>query len=84
MTVQLHPDVLKALRRLPRPTFAAALVKLLALPENPRPAGALKLAGTEHAWRIRIGEYRIIYTIDEKADELTVTFIGPRGDAYRG
>jgi mRNA interferase RelE/StbE len=46
-----------------------------------RPAGSLKLRGHE-AWRIRAGDYRVIYKIDDGAKIVTVVMIGHRSEAY--
>jgi mRNA interferase RelE/StbE len=55
-------------------------IRLLA--ENPRPPGWIKLANRE-GWRIRIGEYRVIYKIDDEQKTVTVLAIGHRRDVYR-
>lgn len=50
--------------------------------QNPRPSGCLKLTG-RNGWRIRGGDYRIIYEIDDKQEMVTVLHIGHRRDVYR-
>ena len=58
--------------------------KLTALARNPRPRGAVKLQGREYTgWRIRVGNYRILYTIDDAAGVVSVYRIRPRGSVYR-
>jgi mRNA interferase RelE/StbE len=52
------------------------------LGENPLPPGAVKLSGRK-GWRIRVGDYRILYVIDSEADTVTVLDIGHRKDIYR-
>lgn len=54
----------------------------IALGDEPRPSGSRKLRGREE-WRIRIGDYRAIYTIDDEAREVLVVDIGHRRDIYR-
>lgn len=83
MNVQFHPDVYKQLQNLPRPAFAAALEVILTLAHTPRPAGVKKLAGSRGDWRVRIGEYRIIYEIDDRAKTVTVMRVAHRRDSYR-
>lgn len=83
MNVAFHPDVDKQLQQLPRHAFSAALNAIIALAHNPRPAGVKKLVGSRRDWRIRIGEYRIIYEIDDTAKTVTVLQVGHRRDAYR-
>lgn len=81
--VAFHPDVYKQLQRLSRPAFAAALNAVIALLPDPRPAGVKKLAGSGSDWRIRVGEYRILYEVDDPADTLTVFRVAHRREAYR-
>jgi mRNA interferase RelE/StbE len=52
-----------------------------ALSENPRPAGCKKLVGRE-GWRIRSGDYRVIYEIDDAQKKITILHIGHRRDVY--
>ena len=49
---------------------------------SPRPPGCAKLSGRD-GWRIRIGDYRVIYTIDDEAKLVTVVNIGHRREIYR-
>lgn len=55
---------------------------ILSLSENPFPPASKKLHGQEN-WRLRIGDFRIIYTIDKKKNELTVLRIADRKTVYR-
>lgn len=57
--------------------------KILSLAENPLPAGVRKLQGMENHFRIRIGEYRVIYRIDGKRVIVVIVRIGHRRDVYR-
>lgn len=54
------------------------------LEENPRPHGVKAMAGHKGLFRIRVGDYRILYEIDDTARVVTVTRVRPRGAAYRG
>jgi mRNA interferase RelE/StbE len=54
----------------------------MALSENPRPSGCKKLAGVVDAWRIRIGDYRVIYRVDDTASLVTVMVVRHRSRAY--
>lgn len=53
-----------------------------ALAEDPRPPGCLKLTGRD-GWRIRAGEYRVVYEIDDGRRMVTVFHVGHRRDVYR-
>ena len=57
--------------------------RLLALGGNPRPPGCKKLKGGEVGWRIRVGDYRILYEIDDTRAVVTVATICHRKDVYR-
>lgn len=83
MNLAFHPAVYKQLQQLPRQVFSAALNAIIALTDNPRPAGVKKLVGSRSDWRIRIGEYRIIYEIDDTAKTVTVLQVEHRRSAYR-
>ena len=53
------------------------------LAEAPRPARAIKLHGSKDAWRIRIGDYRVIYNIDDHARMVDILTVRHRKDVYR-
>jgi len=71
------------LRKLPAESFHRITKKILGLAENPRPEGCVKIRGAKNDWRIRIGEYRVIYEVDDKSKEVRVMFIRHRSGAYR-
>jgi len=54
-----------------------------ALAENPRPPGSLKLQGNDELYRVRVGDYRIIYQIQDRVLLVLVVEIGNRRDIYR-
>jgi mRNA interferase RelE/StbE len=54
-----------------------------ALAEDPKPHGSTKLQGYTDTWRIRVGDYRVIYELDESARELIVVRVAHRREAYR-
>ncbi|MGW4771461.1 type II toxin-antitoxin system RelE family toxin [Nocardia sp. NPDC004278] len=82
MRVEFHPDVLKQLQKLPREVFEVALHAIIGLSKEPRPTGAKKLVGNQD-WRIRIGQYRIVYGVDDIEQMVTVFIVAKRSDAYR-
>jgi mRNA interferase RelE/StbE len=57
--------------------------KVRSLSDDPRPHGSEKLAGYEDRYRVRQGNYRIVYAIDDKAGQVIVYKIGHRRDIYR-
>lgn len=81
--VVLTPAADRQLAKLPghdREMIAAALVTLAS---NPRPAGGTKLSGATDLWRVRVRDYRIVYTIADRRLIVTVVKIGHRKDVYR-
>ena len=56
-------------------------IKMLA--NDPRPKGCEKLAGAVNAWRVRQGDYRILFTVDDEARVVDVFKIGHRREVYR-
>jgi mRNA interferase RelE/StbE len=57
--------------------------RIYALADNPRPPGALKLVGYEDSWRLRVGDWRVIYEIKDERLVVMVVDLGPRGGVYR-
>jgi mRNA interferase RelE/StbE len=53
------------------------------LAENPRPHGSKKLVGFENEWRLRVGEYRVLYVIDDATKRVTIARVAHRREAYR-
>lgn len=73
----------KDLRRIQKSRLPAILETIEALKENPRPTGCRKLVGSESAYRIRIGDYRVIYIIEDTIRIVEVDRIRHRKDVYR-
>ncbi len=71
----------KELADLPGDIYPRVRDALRSLAQNPRPPGYLKLAGRE-GFRIRIGDYRAIYEIDEERRVVTILHIGHRRNVY--
>lgn len=66
------------------PSYHKAIAEIsLSLRENPRPGGYIKLKGSEHLFRIRVGPYTIIYTIQNDKLIVLVLEIGDRKDVYK-
>ena len=82
-TVRLNTRVGKVLDRLPPDMRRRIVRRLEALEDNPRPRGVEKLAGVEELYRVRVGTYRIVYTIRDRELVVIVVRIGHRRDVYR-
>ena len=72
----------KEMAQLPPEAYKRVGDAIRALAHDPRPRGCSKLRGRE-GWRIRVGDYRVIYEIDDRQQEVTVLHIGHRRDIYR-
>jgi mRNA interferase RelE/StbE len=73
----------KTLDRLPDEYYQLIIKHLLDLENNPRPFGCIKLTGSQNSYRIRVGVYRIIYTIKDDVLTVEVIKIDHRKDVYR-
>ena len=81
--VEFKASAAKEFRKLPPDTKARIRKAIGALQADPRPAGVKKLAGETNLYRIRIGEFRVIYEIDDEAKILVVTRVRHRRDVYQ-
>lgn len=82
--VEVSATAWKQLEAIDRVTQARIRERMEALAENPHPAGARKLQGhTDTHWRIRIGDYRVVYTVENARLRVLVIRIGNRREVYR-
>jgi mRNA interferase RelE/StbE len=82
--IRITHSAAKELEDLSKPIVQIAWQKLKALAREPRPRRVKKLKGTEKAYRLRIRDYRIIYTIDDKQKLVVIKAVRHRKDLYRG
>jgi len=73
----------RELERLEAGLLARAWPKIERPASDPRPAGCVKLAGMNDLWRIRVGDYRVLYSIDDSARIDDIIAVRHRRDAYR-
>lgn len=73
----------KELRKLPAEMIQQIITAVDALSENPFPPGCRKLVGSEQTWRIRIGNYRVIYNVFSTILVIEIVRVAHRKDAYR-
>ena len=59
------------------------LPHIKALSRNPKPSGCRKITGSKNDWRIRVGDFRVIYEVDEKAKAVRVMRVRRRREVYR-
>jgi len=78
----IKPSAAKELEGLPGRDRKRAVSKIQRLAAEPRPTGAEKLSGQER-YRLRQGDYRILYLIDDAETSVVVVRVGHRSDVYR-
>ena len=82
--IDLSPRAVKDLRRIRDKRIHDRMIDAIAtLAGNPRPDGVTKLAGKADKWRIRVGEWRVVYHIDDGRLVVLVVTLGVRGGVYR-
>ncbi len=81
--VELARSADRELWRLPEPYRSKIFREIKTLAEEPRPKGCKKLKGTKDAWKIRIGPYRVLYTIQDILRVVRVESVGDRKDVYK-
>jgi mRNA interferase RelE/StbE len=80
--VEVKPSAKKELERLSNPLLARITRRLETLACNPRPPGCKKLKGGGKEWRVRVGDYRVVYTVDDQELLVEVTRIRHRSRVY--
>jgi mRNA interferase RelE/StbE len=80
--VTLKSSAEKEFFRLPDPVTVRIFPRIKALTTNPRPQGCKKLRGGTDEWRIRVGDYRVIYVINDEEKTVKVTRIAHRREVY--
>jgi mRNA interferase RelE/StbE len=73
----------KELQNLDPPVARRILKQIEMLVENPRPSGVAKLEGANDLWRVRVGEWRVVYRISDRERLVDVIAVRHRRDAYR-
>jgi len=79
--IELRPAAVRALRKLDPQAARRVQGAIALLAENPRPPAARRLRGRP-AWRVRVGDYRVIYTIEDEVLLVVVVALGHRRDIY--
>lgn len=81
--LRFKPSVEKDLRSLSQSALLRVLDRAEKLRDDPLPRGSRKLAGAERLHRIRIGDYRMIYSVDQDSRQIIIQYVRHRRDAYR-
>ena len=82
-SLRIAASAQKELDALDDSVFARVDAKIVMLADNPRPAGCKKLKGHKDIWRIRVGDWRVIYIVDDSAEQVRIVRVAHRSDAYR-
>ena len=80
--VEYTPAAARQIRKLNKTIQARLKSKIAMLSENPRPHGSKKLKSFEKSYRIRVGDYRVIYDIHDDVLLVLIMKVGPRRDVY--
>ncbi len=81
--VLLERGAEKDLARLSSGIHDRVIAAIQGLARNPRPPGCRKLAGSKHDWRVRVGDYRVIYEIADQIRVVRVNRVRHRREVYR-
>jgi mRNA interferase RelE/StbE len=81
--VELLPAARRDLKRIAGHAQSRIVATLRDLADEPRPPGVVKLAGEENVWRVRVGDYRILYEIHDRRLTVLVIRVGHRRDVYK-
>ncbi len=81
--VQITPAARKQIKPLPKKDKIRILNKIESLASDPRPARSKQLIGEAGLHRVRVGDYRIVYSIDDEVLVVLVAKVGHRKDVYR-
>lgn len=82
-TITFARSARKQLERLDSVWVQRIFPAIESLATNPRPSGCKKLKGYQNLWRIRVGDYRVVYSIDDHARLIDVSAVRHRSDVYR-
>lgn len=81
--IRWKPSAEKDLRKLPRPVIQRIVTAVSDLASDPQPPGSRKLVGSAHTFRIRIGDYRVIYDVQNSELVIEIVRVAHRKDVYR-
>jgi mRNA interferase RelE/StbE len=82
-SIEFRPSVQKDFRSIPKEVATRLWSAIESLASEPLPKGTIKLAGSEHLYRIRVSSYRIVYSINNDINVITVHHVRHRSEIYR-
>lgn len=81
--IEWRPSARKEVRRIDPPVRRRVIDAIEGLADDPRPAGSVTLTGSPGWRRIRVGGYRVVYDVNDRALVVLVLRVGSRGEVYR-
>jgi mRNA interferase RelE/StbE len=81
--IEWKPSTKKDLRKIPHAQVPSIIEAAVSLGAQPWPVGSQKLQGTDGTYRIRVGDYRIVYTVSQEPEVVTIIRVRHRKDVYR-
>jgi mRNA interferase RelE/StbE len=82
-TIQFKPLALRQLEKLPRDIQKKLAANIESMRADPFPSGCKKMAAIPDTWRVRVGDYRVVYQVRQKLLLVLVLTVGHRKDVYR-
>jgi mRNA interferase RelE/StbE len=82
-SISFKRSVEKDLRHLPQDLITRVMEKIESLKSEPFPSQSIRISGAERLYRLRVGDYRIIYEVDSKTKEIIIHHVRDRSIAYR-
>ena len=82
-SIYLEAEAEKDLSKLPTSIFNTVVAKIKGLADDPRPSNCRKLKGSGNFWRIRIGNYRVVYEVIDSSKRINIYKIKHRKDVYK-
>ena len=83
-SISLKPSVEKDMQGLSSGMISRVMQRVESLASNPFPPGVIKLATTERLYRVRVGNYRVVYEVNAATTHIIVHYIRHRREVYRG
>jgi mRNA interferase RelE/StbE len=82
--IEWKTSALRELKKLDKPVIPRIITAVESLIDNPFPTGVRKLQGSEHTYRLRVGDYRILYEVYQNVLRIQIVRVRHRREAYRG
>lgn len=78
-----RPSIEKDFQSIPRSFVARIIARIERLPSDPFPPQSAKLQGAERLYRLRVGDYRVVYEVDPETSHIVVQYVRHRREVYR-